>query len=117
MNIDDETTGTGFSSEAPYECIDSRQHGRASLTRGALLGVVILSAVWTTASAHPAAADDRRSATAAVPSWSTEAPSAYGPGGSVYREQVPGPDWTDQVPASYAPGGSVYRSQVPAQAW
>jgi hypothetical protein len=117
MNIDDETTGTGFSSEAPYDCIESRQHSPATLTRGALLGVVILGAVWTIAAAHPGTADDRGSASAAVASSITEAPSAYGPGGSVYRQQVPGSDWTDQVPTSYAAGGSVYRSQVPSQAW
>ncbi|MDX6227665.1 MAG: hypothetical protein QOI76_1055 [Frankiales bacterium] len=116
MNIDDETTGTGFSSEAPYDCIESRQHSPATLTRGALLGVVILGAVWTIGAAHPGTTDEHRSSFAAVASWSTDAPSAYGPGGSVYHQQVPGSNWTDQVPTSYAPGGSVYRSQVPAQA-
>jgi hypothetical protein len=113
MNIDDETTGTVFSGRPPYDCIESRQHSPARI-RGVLLGVVTLGTVWAITATNPGTAEHPRSSVP-VRGWTTQEPSADGPGASVYRQQVPSSNWTDQVPWSYQTGGSVYRSQVPAR--
>ena len=92
----------------------SHQHTTAFLNRGALLVAAVLTAGSTMAAAQPGL---HQVTPASAATTSVGAVSAYGPGGSVYDQQVPAAGRITDVPQSYFPGGSVYRSQVPREAW